>query len=201
MITERGLNMSEIKDMGKFSEQEKIEEGLKRLNGSLEKNSAKKEVLPSEVSSKSEEFKAEIMNELNKGAKETRDQNGDVSFDGNYESQMREVKKHQDAYLKYEQEANKLESDIRRGKEPKARMSEVNRLRRKSETEKREMEKEKELAKRALMSFKGRETSKADTVETDERKSNDLFFTGGFNGPCGRACLKSGVRVGFHSGG
>lgn len=193
--------MSEIKDMGRLSEQQKFGEGLKRLNGNLEKNSAKKEVTSGEIASKLPELTAEVAHELNKGVKETGHHQSDVSFGGNYESQMREVKKHQDAYLKFEREANELEKDIRRGKEPKEKMSEVKKLRQKAETEKREMERAKDLAKRDLMSFKGREISKADAAEVDERKNNNPSFELGINGPCSRACLKSRVKVGFHSGG
>lgn len=194
--------MTEIKKNHEIPTVSMRESEIQKLNVKLEAKRPQTEISPNEQKVKEADMKSRIMKALDVNRTETDEGSArfrDSTFTGNFESLMREQKEHLDKASKYEREANDLEKEIRRGKAEGEKMKEVRLLRHKAETEKREAEQCRQEARREL-SFSGTEVSDV-YHETDSRLNGggkDISFEG-YNGPCERACLKSGVKVGFYS--
>ena len=181
--------MSEIKNKFETNEQQ-FETGLKNINKSLERSIGK--LSASETAEKVSRIKAEIVRELNKGARETSGERGDVSFAGSYDMHMADVKRHQDKYMVLERKANNLERDIRRKLEPGSKMAEVRSLRKEAKTEQQQMERSKELAGKSLKSFRGSEAEHEFKQETDDKRANTPSFG---RGHCQKLCQQTKTEV------
>lgn len=133
-----------------------------------------------------------------------------------YSNLMSEVQRHLEKARSYEREANKLERDIQRNKEPASKMSEVRRLRISAEREKREAKKCQDMARRILTireeSMPDAETRTENVRELSESDKPVLSLEEKINqrskseisfglGPCSRTCAIAKVNKGscFHS--
>ena len=163
--------MSDVKKIGEVSEAMRDIEAMKNVNENLERELRQQGLSPEQISDKVDQIKATVGGELNKAAQVVKD---GVSFSGTYKYHMDKVEEHGKKSRALEREANKLETDIKRHKEPESRMNEVDRLRNEAHEEKQQEQKHKGLAQQAL-----------------QQSRNEISF----QGHCRDKCLKCHVET------
>ena len=140
--------MSEIKNVSEVSETMRDAESIK-TSENLERELQQKGLSPEQVQEKVAQLKASVGGELNKSAPVVRE---GVTFTGTYGYHMGQVEVHGKKSRALERQANDLETDVRRHKEPESRMSEVKKLRQEAAEEKQQEQKHKNLAQQSLNS-------------------------------------------------